>query len=78
MSRDYEDSVRCKHCFNRYDNHACPENPHAPANRCPGRVEPKWPTTIKNEEKAGKLFDKRLAKFWNERSTTFSPSRGMS
>jgi len=42
--------------------------------RCPGSTkEPKWPTTIRDEKRAGEVFDTRLARHWSKRTTTYRP-----
>ena len=64
----------CSICIRRFDEHGAPENPIRPFG-CPGRVWPKWPKTIKDMEKAGALYDKRIRKFWTERDTIFQPVR---
>ncbi len=63
--------TRCTHCGARKEQHGSAENP-VRAFACPGPgTEPRWPTTIKDERRAGEVFDRRLARFWSERSTTF-------
>jgi hypothetical protein len=69
---DFNDAHRCRVCGERFDNHATANNPVRPFG-CPGKKFPTWPKSIRNEAKAGALYDKRIAKFWRERKSTFSP-----
>lgn len=64
---------RCRYCGERFDNHAAPNNPIRPEG-CPkdGKF-PTWPKSVRNEKKAGELYDKRIARFWRARKTTFTP-----
>lgn len=67
---------RCRHCLQRRDKHGSAENPHRPF-ACPGNGrEPAWPRTIKDEQRAGRVFDERLARFWTQRETSFEAARG--
>lgn len=67
---DTHQDTRCRHCARPLRDHGGRENPHR-AYACPGKKEPRWPK-IQDERSAGELFDRRLAKFWAERSTSFS------
>lgn len=66
------DRVICRRCGARKEQHGGATNPHRPF-ACPGGEFPKFPK-LKDERKAGELFDKRLAAFWTKRSTSFSPA----
>lgn len=67
MHDDISTDVLCKHCGFAGRKHRTGDA------RCPaGEAFPKWPTTVKDEVKAGALFDKRLAKYWAARATTFT------
>lgn len=62
------DHVRCRHCARRLGEHRA-----EPQHSCPGPGKfPKWPSTVKDEEKAGALFDKRVRAYWSKRSTAFA------
>lgn len=60
----------CRHCGKRGGEHGSIENPARPF-ACPGSgrfpVYPKGETT----EAAGARYDRHLARYWRERSTTF-------
>lgn len=63
MPSDY---ARCRHCGARFSEHRatdahCPAVPKFPA----------WPSTIRDEAKAGATYDKRIARHWTMRATAF-------
>jgi hypothetical protein len=65
--------ILCKHCGKPGTEHGMADNPHRPF-ACPSdKPFPKWPTSIKDDEKAGALFDRRLAKHWTARITCYEP-----
>jgi hypothetical protein len=65
----------CAHCGEKGTQHGGPNNPQR-AYACPAPGKPpKWPSSQKDEKKAGALFDKRLAKYWSKRKTSFYPIR---
>lgn len=73
MNMHYDPSVLCKHCGLRGGKHGGVNNPHR-VRPCPASdADPKWPTTIKDQAKAGALYDKRLAKHWTKRTTSYEP-----
>lgn len=60
--------VLCRHCGVVGTKHRARDG------RCPATAqEPRWPSTVKDEDKAGQLFDKRMARHWAKRSTVFEP-----
>lgn len=60
----------CRHCGRKGSEHRGSDG------LCPGKgPEPKWPRTIRDEAKAGALFDKRMAKYWSKQTTTFEVAR---
>lgn len=63
----------CRNCSAKQGDHAGPSNPHAAPGACPPGRFPRWPHTIRDEKRAGLLFDKRVAKFWQGSKTTFQP-----
>ena len=69
---DYHPKHLCRHCRQAYEKHAASAVGDVPKDRCPGK-EAKWPTSIKDEERAGKVFDERLRRMWTARKTTFAP-----
>ncbi len=71
----YHDNHLCAACGEKFANHARWGNPHAVEGACPSGPFPKWPATIKDEHKAGILFDKRVAQFWRASPSTFQPRR---
>lgn len=65
----------CAYCGYKGTLHGGRDNPHRPF-ACPASDKaPKWPHSVKNEKKADALYDKRLAKFWLKRKTSFRPIR---
>jgi len=58
------EQVHCAHCGR-------PRGQHRGADgRCPGRGDfPAWPSSAKDP---GAAWDKRIARYWEERSTTFA------
>jgi len=65
----------CAHCGFNESKHGGATNPYRPF-ACPATgKEPKWPTTIRDEKKAGELLDKRLAQHWTKRKTSFRAMR---
>lgn len=63
-------TVRCRHCGIRGNLHRGSDG------RCPGaETEPRWPSTIRDEAKAGAVYDARLSAHWSARKTTFDPRR---
>ncbi len=69
-----DDRAPCRHCRQPKGKHGAADNPVRPF-ACPGAKEPKWPHSIKDMQRAGELYDRRLAKFWSERSTSFQEVR---
>lgn len=64
----------CQNCGTKYADHALSNNPYAPMDRCPrAKKGPSWPTSIRDEAKAGALFDVRLQRHWQARTTIFKP-----
>lgn len=62
----------CAYCGRKGTQHGGGSNPHRPY-ACPADGKaPTWPK-LKDEKKAGALFDKRLAKYWTQRTTAFRP-----
>ena len=62
--------VLCGNCGKRGDQHRGYDG------KCPGPgPEPKWPSTIKDEARAGALYDKRMARYWAQRKTYFKDPR---
>jgi hypothetical protein len=58
----------CRHCgFSKQEHRA--SDLHCPATG----TFPKWPSTIRDEARAGKVFDQRLARHWAARKTKFKP-----
>lgn len=56
----------CRRCGQIGEHHRASDG------HCPGKgLHPKWPRSIRDEAKAGALYDKRMVKYWNERSTIF-------
>jgi hypothetical protein len=68
------DLIRCAHCGHRKREHGAFDNPIRPF-ACPGDREPKWPSSITNELRAGEVYDRRLVEFWSERTTSFKERR---
>lgn len=71
--RDFHDLHHCATCGGRKEE-------HLDRQKCPpfsqwGRVKPfpKWPKTIKDEAKAGALFDKRIKAYWTANDSFFRP-----
>lgn len=64
----------CARCGAKFSAHAALANPIAP-NGCPSGEFPRWPSSIKDDARAGRLFDKRVAAFWKASKSTFSPKR---
>ena len=64
---DYHPRHLCSNCLQKFEDHRTSDR------KCPGKKEPKWPTTIKDEDRAGEVFDKRMEKFWSENKTYFKP-----
>jgi len=60
----------CCVCGHHWEQHSGPNNPLAAPAACPSGEFPKWPK-LKDEAKAGALFDKRLAAFWKRSKSTF-------
>ena len=67
---EFHPNHRCQHCGERYEKHAGPNNPLAPAERCPGE---RWPAFPDHAEDPHALFDQQIANFWQERLTLFKP-----
>ena len=62
----------CARCGVRYGKHKGGTCDHGPEGRCPRQPqEPKWPHSVKDEDKAAALFDRRSAAHWGAKSTTF-------
>lgn len=62
--------VICSNCGKRGEQHRGVDG------KCPGPgPEPKWPKTIRDEVKAGDLFDKRMARYWSQNKTYFRDPR---
>ena len=63
----------CRHCGMRLGMHGGKDNPFRPW-ACPGAKDfPRWPLTIKDETRAGQVYNKRLERFWTRRNTRFEP-----
>ena len=65
---------RCANCGLRKGQHGSHDNPIR-AFACPGTTWPNYPRSINDVKRALEVYDQRVAKFWNERSTSFVPSR---
>lgn len=62
--------ILCKHCGQPGRKHGSAQNP-VRAFACPGsNEEPKWPK-MKDDKKAGALYDKRLMAHWKRRKTSY-------
>ena len=72
---EYHENHLCRNCGQKQGAHAGMLNPHVPAGSCPSGEFPRWPSTIRDDVRAGKLFDKRVRKFWLASKTTFQPRR---
>lgn len=68
-----DERILCRHCGQRLGIHGGSENPYAAPLACPVGEFPKWPTSVRDEQRAGRLFDQRVRKFWTRSRTTFSP-----
>jgi len=69
---NFNDHHLCNACGRKFGEHAAARNPHCAVGTCPSGDFPSWPK-MKDEAKAGALFDKRIAKFWTTSKTTFRP-----
>jgi hypothetical protein len=68
-------SILCRNCGYPGTKHGSAQNPVRPY-ACPANgAEPKWPHSIKDDKKAGALYDKRLDRFWRKRTTRYEPVR---
>jgi hypothetical protein len=58
---------RCRACGARLEQHVGIDYTPKPL-ACPphGVKFPSWPSTVKDESKAGALFDKRVADYWQK------------
>lgn len=64
-------TIRCTHCGAPSGTHKGGTDKAGPAARCPAdKVFPSWPRGM-DEDKAGPVFDRKLAAYWGARSTTF-------
>lgn len=68
----HEDHL-CAVCGAKRGAHSGPNNPHAPNGACPSGAFPKWPSTIRDEARAGMVFDRRVRTFWQASRSTFQP-----
>ena len=63
--------VRCRHCGARQNDHKGGTDDNGPRDRCPGRNPfPRYPK-LRDASKAAALYDKRLAAYWGQYTTTF-------
>lgn len=70
----YHDDHLCSNCGQKFSHHAAHGNPYAAEGACPSAREfPKWPSTIRDEAKAGRLFDERVERFWRASPGAFRP-----
>lgn len=70
-----DERVPCKHCGKPGTKHGGENNPWRPY-ACPAEGEfPKYPHTIKDRARALAVWDGRLARFWQQRSTSYTPVR---
>ncbi len=54
----------CRACGERGERHRGSDG------HCPGRGrDPRWPSSVKDEQRAGAIFDARMLRFWQERAT---------
>lgn len=72
---DYHENHLFAVCGAKRGAHAGHSNPHCPPSACPSGPFPKWPTTIRDQGRAGRVFDRRVRKFWQASRTTFQPRR---
>lgn len=70
---EYHESHRCANCGAKQGAHAGPGNPHAVQGACPSGEFPKWPSTIRDEGRAGRVYDRRVKAFWRASKSTFKP-----
>jgi len=70
---DYSDNHICANCGQKRGAHAGATNPHAKPGACPPGEFPAWPRTIRDEGRAGRVFDRRVRKFWEASESTFKP-----
>ena len=65
------DAVRCKLCGTRFDEHRS-EGALCPPTVSWGKLRPfpRWPR-LRDEARAGALFDRRLAAYWAKSRGTF-------
>lgn len=62
----------CKACGYKFEEHrGAPLDGRAHA--CPSGASPKWPSSIKDETRAGEVYDARVSKFWAKTKTSFKP-----
>lgn len=62
---DLPNETLCARCGETLGQH------HCESAACPAGPFPKWPSSIKDEAKAGALWDKRIKAFWAKSKTTF-------
>lgn len=71
--RSFHDKHGCAICGATRENHL--DNQKCPPFSQWGTIKPfpRWPKTIKDEAKAGALFDKRLNDYWTANDSFFKP-----
>lgn len=62
------DDHHCANCNQRFGAHRWGDS------RCPPcGTFPEWPKAIRDEARAGLVFDRRVSEFWGASTTVFKP-----
>lgn len=64
----------CRRCNQKFEAHSCAGNPLAATGACPSAPAfPSWPRSVRDEAKAGAIYDKRVKAFWAASPGVFLP-----